>query len=579
MKIHPDHRPQLRVFFQGLFIYTWLCNLAKTDSYFSVYILCAAAGVLCLCRNYRRGYAPSGSVRLWMRFLAGVFSLATLLANYPLFQPVTALLSLFNLGCSFLGGMAVGWNVLLCFYSALPRWVGEGSGGHAAGVFLGVFGSVAVIDLMYLFCVRYPGVLTTDSVTTIRQITEGVYNNTMPFWHTMTVKVFYQLGLGLFGTPNAGAACFHCAQILFLAACFGYALTTLYQMSLPKGWLVLVYGVYALLPYNIVYSVALWKDVLFSGAALMLVTAFCRILRKIGRKNWNLLLFALGGLGLCLWRTNGLYVFLAVTLVVLLTRDRRLKQVKGIMIGVSALGLVLNGPVLSLLGVAATDLVEAFAVPFQQIARVVAEGLPLTQGEEELLSQAFRLDKIQALYDPTTVDPIKFQAFRRENLDWIRENLWEYGKLYCSLGLRYPGTYLEAWIDLTKGYWNGGYAFWIYTKGVAENDLGLYACYGQGIFSRLYSAWFRYLEKAEILQFLYSIGLHVWALVSCFFVNLWKKRREYLLTLPLLVLAAGLWLGTPVYAEFRYAYPVFLTLPVILSATVFQPEDRPIPDP
>ena len=50
---------------------------------------------------------------------------------------------------------------------------------------------------------------------------------------------------------------------------------------------------------------------------------------------------------------------------------------------------------------------------------------------------------------------------------------------------------------------------------------------------------------------------------------MWKKREEFLLTVPVMVLLAGLWLGTPVFAEFRYAYPMFLSAPVILGATVF----------
>ena len=63
-------------------------------------------------------------------------------------------------------------------------------------------------------------------------------------------------------------------------------------------------------------------------------------------------------------------------------------------------------------------------------------------------------------------------------------------------------------------------------------------------------------------------------LLGCFLVNALKKREEVLLTIPILVLVVGLWLGTPVYAEFRYAYPVILTLPVILPLTVYQAGDR-----
>lgn len=57
-------------------------------------------------------------------------------------------------------------------------------------------------------------------------------------------------------------------------------------------------------------------------------------------------------------------------------------------------------------------------------------------------------------------------------------------------------------------------------------------------------------------------------------VNFLKKRKEALLGLPVLVLLIGLWLGTPVYAEFRYAYPLFLTMPLIGCATAFAPNEE-----
>ena len=167
-------------FLQGLFIFAWLANLAGTDSYVSIYMLCALAGIFCVCDNLRNPRRFSGKTAVWAGVFSVLFSGATLLANYPLFEPVTALLNLFNLGCSLLGGFLVGLNVLLCLGDRLPLASGNG-GKHPAFLFLLVFGTVAAVDLAYLLFAAYPGVLTTDSITTIRQILTGDYNNTMPF--------------------------------------------------------------------------------------------------------------------------------------------------------------------------------------------------------------------------------------------------------------------------------------------------------------------------------------------------------------------------------------------------------------
>lgn len=569
--------PQTLLLGQAALIFVWLTNLSRlagTDTYYSVYLLCAVGALLCLGDNYRRRDECSRGQCWGIWLCSAAFSLAVALANYALFEPLTVLENLFNLLCCLAGGLCVAQPLLLWAIHHLPLPTPEQPRSHPARLFWAVFASIAAIDLMYLLFARYPGVLTTDSITTVEQLL-GVqpYDNTMPFWHTLTVKLFVQLGMGLFGSLNAGVALFHGAQILFMAACFACCVVTLYQAGVPRWVLAVVYGLYAFQPHHIAYSVTLWKDIPFAGAALLFTAGFYRILRGVGRRaGWNYALLILGGLGLCLWRTNGWYAFAVTTLVLWLLLRRRQKKLLIVMLVLVLVCWVLLHPVLNLLGVKPTNLVEAFAVPMQQVARVAAQGREMTPEQQELLGQIFWLDKLGAAYDPLTVDPVKFECFRYDQVEQILENPAAYAKVYLQLGLRYPADYLKAWVDETKGYWNGGYFFWIYTKGVGENTLGLTACYGENPIASGFAALFRYVEKLPILQPLVSIGLHIWLLIGCFVIGLMKKRPEWLLCVPLLVLVAGLWLGSPVYAEFRYAYPVMVTLPLILGVSAYAKE-------
>ena len=564
---------------QGIFIYIWLTVLAPlsvTDTYYSVYLLCAVAAIVCLYDNYKMSRACTQKENLVLILCAVLFSAAVLLANYAVFEPLTVLQNLFQLCCCLLGGIFAGYAVLLYLLKRLPFRCSAKEPEKPLLVFGFVFASVALIDLMYLFLAQYPGILTTDSYSTMKQLLGlSRYNNTMPYWHTVTVKVFVDLGLALFGEINAAVACFHVAQILFMAFCFACVVTTLYQMRVPVWFLSLVYLVCAVQPHNIVYSITLWKDIPFAGAAALFTTAFCRLLRGVGKhRSWNYAAFAAGALGFSLWRTNGWYAFLVVVLVMWLLMRREQKKLLILMTVILVFCWILINPLLDVLGVSGTNFVEAFAVPMQQIARVVSEGKALTESELDLLEEIFWMDKLAVMYDPLTVDPVKFETFQYDNVGYILEHPWEYLKLYASIGLRYPDTYLKAWIDETKGYWNGGYFFWIYTLKADENPLGITLQPGTNVVARLFAAMFRYLEKPAFLQPLVSIGLHVWALLGCFVINVLRKRREFLLAIPLIVLVAGLWLGTPVYSEFRYAYPIFLSMPVILAATVF--EEAPV---
>ena len=558
---------------QALFIYIWLSILSPlsvTDTYYSVYLLCGAAGLFCLYDNYKEGRCCGKRDGVVLGICSFLFSFAVVLANYPLFEPLSVLQNAFEAGCCLLGGGFSAYAVLLYLLKRLPYGPCRGERKHPGRVFWLVFGSVAAIDLAYLLFAHYPGTLTTDSITTIAQaLGDDPYDNVMPFWHTVTVELFLDLGLKLFGEINAAVALFHGAQILFMAACFGFAVMTLYQAGVPVWFLAAAYGVYAFQPHNIVYSVVLWKDIPFAGAGLLFVTALYRLLKNIGREKWNYVVFTLGAMGVSLWRTNGWYAFAVTLLVMVLLLGKRRKTMLILMAVVLVFCWVLINPVLDALDVGETNFVEAFAVPMQQIARVVSEGRTLTEEETALLSEIFWMDKVGVLYNPQTVDPVKFETFRYDRVDYILENLGAYLRMYFSIGRRYPGDYLKAWIEETKGYWNGGYFFWIYSKEVTENPYGITLTLGDNLIARLYGAAFRYLEKPAFLQPLVSIGLHVWALLGCCVVNCLKKREEFLLTIPLLVLVVGLWLGTPVYAEFRYAYPVFLAMPLILGATLF----------
>ena len=561
---------------QAAAMFAWLTNLQGTDSYYSVYILCALMGLFCLCANEGRtdGVSPRGFS--WMGILSGAFSLAVVMANYPLFQPVTAIESWFNCACTLAGGFVLAYQVLLCALTRLPLTPPvDGAARKSSGlVFLGCFLGIAVIYLLYLFFLAYPGYLSTDSITSLRQIRSGEYVNNNPFWYTMVIQVCIQAGMALFGEINQAVALYSTVQILFMAACFGYCLVTLYQMGISWWWIGAVFAIYAFLPYNLAYSVTMWKDIPFSGAALLMAAALYRLLRDVGRsRRLNEGLFALGSLLLCLMRTNGWATYLAagvIFFIVLRKRYPRLLKILGIVL---ILGWILTVPALTALDVEGTDFVETLGVPFQQVARVIANDRPLEQEEQEMLEKIFRMDRVKELYQPEIVDPIKFQVFRSDQRDYLRENIWDYCKLWIRLGLRYPGDYFQAWVELTKGFWNGGYAFWIYIAWSYPEQTGIGGFEMDNPIKNVFDAVFRYLEKPVILQPLYSIGLHVWLVFACCFVCAAGKRREALITVPILVLMICLWFGTPVYAEYRYAYPMFTTYPLILLVTVF---DRPL---
>ena len=553
---------------QILLILSWLDTLTASYSYFFTYGLLAVAGVLCAWDNMHNPVQLSGWRLAGAAGVAAVFSLTAVLANYDLFEPVTALFSLFNLALCLLGGFSIGMNCLLCMHRRLPVTLRCASDDrkHPGRFFLMSFLSVVVIDMLFLIFESFPGRLTADSISQMTQIHNGSYTNWHPYWHTRVVEFFTDISLALTGGYQIGVAMFSVFQILAVAACFSYTLVTLYQRRFPKGCIGAVWAMYALLPYHIAYSSTMWKDIPFAAACLLLITSLYRILSGMKSEKLDMALFALAGLLVCIWRSNGLPAF-AVLLVVMLLFFRKRKKLLAIMGVVLVCGYLMTGPVLAALGVAKTNYVEALSIPLQQVARVVYEGRELTPQQRELIETVGTEEEIREAYDQGLSDPIKNMLRASEAEELLLEDPQPYFRLWLDLFLRYPGDYVKAWIDQTKGYWNGGYAEWIFSSGVHENSLGIEAASGNNIIGKLFRSYCRYFEMIPVFKPFISIGLHTWLVISCCLVNILHGRKEWVLSLPILAILLSLVISTPVYSEFRYIYSMFLAVPLLLAVT------------
>lgn len=127
---------------------------------------------------------------------------------------------------------------------------------------------------------------------------------------------------------------------------------------------------------------------------------------------------------------------------------------------------IMKRPVLAMLNVSQPDTVESLSIPMQQIARVVVDENDLSSQQTELLSKVIDIEKIPDSYSPILHDPIKLLVREKGTVKYLKEHIAEYTKLYLELGLKHPIKFVEAWVDQTKGYWNGGYEYWRWADGV-----------------------------------------------------------------------------------------------------------------
>ena len=548
------------------YILLFLCFsiLAKADSRVSVYILWALAAGAAAIDNHHKDHRLTSGHRILILGACCLFGLMVTLANYSLFLPfsTTAMLN----GLLVMGGAAVSaWELLLWLCCRLPVELTRPLPGKwtAGRVFAVSFVFCVSISLAYLVFVAWPGGLSEDSNSQLLQIHYNGYTNHHPYWHTQIIRLLLNLGVSLFGTMNAGVATYSVAQACFMAACFSYAVMTLWQMGLPKGWILGVMAAYALIPYHIVYATLMWKDIPFSGTVLLFAVALVRCVKDIGRGNLPMLF--LTGVGCCVLRSNGLLAAAVSTVILIPCLGKKHWKTLALLALAIVCGWTLKSPVLAWMNVYQPDLVESLSIPVQQVARVITEGAELTPEEEALLSRVVDLEEVPTLYEWHISDPIK-DEIRSKDPAYFEENIHAYRDLWIQLGLRYPDGYLRGWIDQTKGYWNGGYDYWVFPRGWIDNIFDITWTGGGNLPAKVFEKYIWFFEVMSAFQWMHSIGLHLWAAVLLALVAIVRRRPEGWCLLPVILIIATLWVATPVSSEFRYAYCLFTVLPFAAPA-------------
>lgn len=565
--------------FRIVFSLIWLTLLSSTDSYFSIYVLIAFCSFYLLLK--REAASTIHCVfSVFHFFLSVLFSGLVLLANYPVFTSIgdpaligrstSIIMNLINGLLAFVGGVCVFYPLVSFFLSRFPFDCSDPENKKDSRYLPWfIFGSLLFINLIHLFLVEYPGNLTEDSFTQISEMISGRYSNFNTYWHTMMLQAILTIGYGLFHDINAAVALFTVLQMILLTGAFTYCLMTLYHYGVPKSALWLFYLIYALVPYNLALSITVWKDVLFAASTLLLLCSWFRIMKGIGHSSlYNYIIFSFGSLIFFLSRANGWFIYLAAFFAVLACR-RKNRMFLAWMGSFAVLGWFLLNPALTLLGVSGGDPVESFSIPIQQVSRVISDGCDISEEDEHLLSRIVDLEEVPSLYTSWISDPMKAEI-RSKDPNYLIEHLGAYGKLWIRLGMKYPWSYVKAWVDQTKGYWNGGYDYFMYSETITDNPYGAEKTGGGNPIASLFRFYFGLSRHLIFFEPLHSIGLHIWILILCFILNLKRGVEQWVLSVPLLVLVVGLWAGTPVYSCFRYVYPIFVSMPLILSTALWK---------
>lgn len=435
------------------------------------------------------------------------------------------------------------------------------------------------------FLASYPGVFGYDSIHQANYYKIGVINLQHPMIHTYLLG-FCVVTVGkLFGSNEAGMAFYSIVQMLCLSATF----STMYTFFIRKRLNVVLKTViilwYMFYPVNPIMGFSSTKDVLFS-AIFSLVFMYLLIIAEtpdVLKSKRFCITFAITVFLMIAFRSQGIYIFILMMLAAFIILKQYRKSIIAITLSCIVIFAVYSGPVTSLLGgVKGNSLREMMSVPCVQLSRAMIENADELSAEEKQLIEEY----VSGYY----IYPVNsgISDYMKGSLDTerLKENPIEFAKLWLKVGLKCPGTYIDAFCRLTIGLWYPDmnyrdplayHPYWEYWSTGEWNGFGsnefiqmqqepikgfewLYELLSELSYENSY-------QEIPVISMLFSSGLAIWTVMLYTAYCIYKKLyRNFVPIVFVMALILTLLLGPVVL--FRYVYPIIISIPVLIASVM-----------
>lgn len=489
------------------------------------------------------------------------------------------------IGAVFLGLALIFYYVVLLIFNYLDKVSLHNNDSEIlkGNAFLSTF-LLCVICYLPYFLYLFPGVMTPDSINQLEQaIGLQPYSNHHPWVHTLIIKLCFNIGNAITGDPEVGIAFYSVFQMIMGSLTASYVVSTLKQLKVKKYILIFAALFYALVPYNAVFAVTMWKDVLFSYAVMIFICATLRDMLLLnsadkgkGAQVVNCIVLMISSLGFCLLRSNGYYAFIITCVVYIAVVIRRLSGMRRLNIAIMLFALfasaIIKGPVMKACAVTQPDFVESLSIPLQQAANVIIKENNIDDRDNELIVNVIDTTYIADLYEPTFADNIK-ELVRAGQPEVLEGNKRDYLGLYIRLGLKYPYDYLDAYRGQTSGYWYPDSALNVAdTEGIIDNECGVYSyplLRGKFVI-KLKEISLKLGDMLPFYSILFSVGAVFWLLLIGFTYSVINKNVCYVSYVPIIALVLTVLIATPVSGNFRYVYFMILFIPLLIGTLKYE---------
>lgn len=445
-------------------------------------------------------------------------------------------------------------------------------------VFLILFlGSVPYLILYY------PGLNIYDTHDQILQffgypsyIGDGtVLSDHHPVLLTVIYGLFMKLGIFV-GHASIGQFLYSLVSLVAISLCFTIAFTRLRTYGLPSSAGIAIAVFLAIWPVTATYAFNMCKDIsvvpfilLFS---ILLIDLHHQGSSCFKRLSYSVS-FSLCALMIMLMRKSAFAAMFFTFLCFLITYRTVRRQIVAIFSFALGAFLLYNSVLLPALHVRSGESREMFSIPFQQTARYLLQYPDdVSQDELDKLSGVINLSTISN-YDPRLSDPIK--DYSKPNP--TKAEYLNYFKTWFAMGIRHPGVYLDAWLNMIYGYFYPSESNTILCLTLNSPDKG-------EIILKQKEEWQPYrlqyhnfvyytLRRLPGIGILFYVPYVSWGFLIILCLLICKYRLSAIVPWAFFIASFGICLFSPKSGEIRYLIPVLYALP-LMACTLITRKDR-----
>lgn len=437
---------------------------------------------------------------------------------------------------------------------------------------------VSCAILLFFLYVFAPGILTYDSYNQLNQIRTGTFTNWHPFFHT-----FIELWLLKIWNNPMIIAIF---QILVFSILWTIICKYNRKDKSTKNFIfqLLLTIIICINPLNFLYSITLWKDILFSYTLLLV----CFLIELIldNKVKWTTSFAFIIGLSfafLAKLRSNGFFVVIILLIIfTIYFYKKNKKSYMFIKVPAITIGAILLISSLDLVYAVKDNEKDALEPKVMQYLSFFLTKDKISQADMETIAELADIEELKEEYVSTYSDntylAVDHEKYEEKELEML--------KLCIKYSFKYPDLFIRFAFSSTSFIWNPifpdeGYGLIFSTDITSTNNTENIKPYhvDSTLYQTINSTLNETLNNSFLKTILYSPAFYFYlSLIIMLILFIKFHYKTLLIVLPNLLNLLIVAVSNPIH-DVRYIYPnilIFYFLFIILLKKVVSKHERKI---